>query len=468
MKYDEKTGVYSCQVDEQWFNLSADILRKALDITLVDPAYPFELPPTGDMVIDFVNQLGHEASLKDTKKKAVPLLIPYGRFTKMIIYYLGSTSDVHKRPESPCHLPGDDFRLAINNLCTIHCIWKMFAKNTKKHHKDSASKQPEPATKRAPPKKPTTTTPVKPTKTPSSKHPKSPTKKPSKRKLPQKVRKGKPSFQLVDEDDEAQQESVPQEEGDDPDLELAKKMSLDAHQEKGKEAAAPKGHKELGEVDSSTLSSGVSIPISTQGQAGSDPEKAHEALAGPDPEPMQEDQLDQISGKSLSRIKNLKRVRKRLSKSKGKQGEEKQESTYSNRSTDKVALKEFDLKRKVKDRGFFKANKRKHEHDEEKFDEDDEGSSAGSTRDEGHVSDLEDTDNAHIPKKITGQIHTPQRIKFLREQASKGETCDIWVIHKWFTDKLKEEAFAKLIRRSTFNLVKPFIRTRRLLQYQNG
>ncbi|GKD80197.1 hypothetical protein Tco_1342818, partial [Tanacetum coccineum] len=33
-----------------------------------------------------------------------------------------------------------------------------------------------------------------------------PTKKPSKRKLPQKVRKGKHTFQLVDEDDEAKQE----------------------------------------------------------------------------------------------------------------------------------------------------------------------------------------------------------------------------------------------------------------------
>ncbi|GJZ74727.1 hypothetical protein Tco_0639192 [Tanacetum coccineum] len=110
---------------------------------------------------------------------------------------------------------------------------EMVAKNTKKTPQDSASKQPEPATKRAPPKKPTTTTPVKPTKPPSSKQPKSPTKKPFKGKLPQKVRKGKPSFQLIDEDDEAQQESVPQGESDDPALELAKKISLDAHQEKG-------------------------------------------------------------------------------------------------------------------------------------------------------------------------------------------------------------------------------------------
>ncbi|GJV50624.1 hypothetical protein Tco_1446365 [Tanacetum coccineum] len=58
--------------------------------------------------------------------------------------------------------------------------------------------------------------------------------------LSRKVRKGKPSFQLVDEDDEAQQESVPQGESDDPALELAKKMSLDAHQEKG-EGRAPVG-----------------------------------------------------------------------------------------------------------------------------------------------------------------------------------------------------------------------------------
>ncbi|GKC60047.1 hypothetical protein Tco_1087645 [Tanacetum coccineum] len=225
MKYDEKTGVYCCQVDEQWFNLSADLLRKALDITPVDPAHPFELPPAGDTVIDFVNQLGypelvefgiviktnidhaellweeftqgiqtffsykssHKASLKDLKKKAVPLLIPYGRFTKMIIYYLGSTNNVHKRPESPRHLPGDDFLLgnlkfipkgetddvfgmaipkpliteAIQQSSYYPKYLEMVAKNMKKTPQESASKQSEHGTKRAPLKKPT---PVKRTK----------------------------------------------------------------------------------------------------------------------------------------------------------------------------------------------------------------------------------------------------------------------------------------------------------------
>ncbi|GKC62759.1 hypothetical protein Tco_1095357 [Tanacetum coccineum] len=42
---------FSASVDEQWFNLSADLLRKALDVTPVDPAHPFELPLTGDTVI---------------------------------------------------------------------------------------------------------------------------------------------------------------------------------------------------------------------------------------------------------------------------------------------------------------------------------------------------------------------------------------------------------------------------------
>ncbi|GJW74999.1 hypothetical protein Tco_0134369 [Tanacetum coccineum] len=490
MSYNEKTGVYSCQVDEQWFDLSADLLRKALAITPVNPTHPFELPPSGDTVIDFVNELGypepveivssirtnyvyqpwrailsllnqcltgktsgsdkprhpvlqmlwgivtqtnvdhaeliweeftqgiqtffshkasHKASLKNPKKKVTPLLIPYGRFSKVIIYYLASNNNIHRRPDSAVHHTGDDyilgnlkfvpkgesvevFGMAIPDPLITEAIQqssyypkylKMVAENTKKTPQESAS---QPATQRATPKKPTTTTP--------------------------KVRKGKPAFQLVDEEDEAQQESIPQREDDDPDLDLAKKLSLVAHQEKGEEegndadleraiklsldltflpqgrapvggvtirdpmsettsklhetvgmgkavvseeqvahslidmskkkrttdqfilarrdqtppdsqtgpssqpeddtsekvihessstsdseriesetdTAAPKGDKDQGEVDSSTITSGVSIHVLV-------PEKAHVALAGPDPKPMKEDQTGSDSGK---------------------------------------------------------------------------------------------------------------------------------------------------------------------------
>ncbi|GJU77239.1 hypothetical protein Tco_1274309 [Tanacetum coccineum] len=325
------SGHLECQIDEQWFDLSADLLRKALAITTVIPAQPFELPSSGNTVIDFVNELGypepveiisniwvnhvyqpwrailtlinqcltgktsgsdkliypvlqmlwgivtqtnvdhaellweeftqgiqtffshkasHKASLKDPKKKVTPLLIPYGWFSKVIIYYLASINNIHQHPDSGVHHTGDYFILG---------------------------------------------------------------------NLKQKLEKGKPSFNLLNEDDKLNQEYVPQEEGDDPDLELAKKMSLDAHQEKGEgeekvihdlhshlfqertesetEVAAPKGNKEQGEVDSSTVTSGVSIPVSTQGQAGSDPEKAHEALAGPDLKAHAEDRLIRTLGK---------------------------------------------------------------------------------------------------------------------------------------------------------------------------
>ncbi|GJW20597.1 retrovirus-related pol polyprotein from transposon TNT 1-94 [Tanacetum coccineum] len=306
---------------------------KALAITLVNPAHPFKLPPSGNTVIDFVNELGypepieivsnirvnymyqpwreilslinqcltgktsgsdkprhpvlqmlwgivtqtnvdhaeliweeftqgiqtffshkasHKASLKNPKKKVTPLLIPYRWFSKVIIYYLASNNNIHRRPDSAVHHTKDDyilgnlkfvpkgesvevFGMAIPDPLITEAIQqssyypkylKMVAENTKKTPQEGASMQP--ATKRATPKKPTTTTPVK-----QSKPAPPPSKKPSKRKLPQKVRKGKPAFQLVDEEDEAQQESIPQREDDDPDLELAKKLSLETPQEKG-------------------------------------------------------------------------------------------------------------------------------------------------------------------------------------------------------------------------------------------
>ncbi|GKB55383.1 hypothetical protein Tco_0906136 [Tanacetum coccineum] len=47
LTHDVKTGVYSFQVNEYWLTLSADLLRKALNITPADSAHPFESPPAG-------------------------------------------------------------------------------------------------------------------------------------------------------------------------------------------------------------------------------------------------------------------------------------------------------------------------------------------------------------------------------------------------------------------------------------
>nr|GEW38045.1 transposase, Ptta/En/Spm, transposase, Tnp1/En/Spm-like protein [Tanacetum cinerariifolium] len=66
-----------CQLDEQWFNLTKDTLRDALQITPVNNNNAFSSPPTPDARINFVNDLGSDPdspALKPVKatKKSKP------------------------------------------------------------------------------------------------------------------------------------------------------------------------------------------------------------------------------------------------------------------------------------------------------------------------------------------------------------------------------------------------------------
>ncbi|GJY19343.1 hypothetical protein Tco_0390834 [Tanacetum coccineum] len=247
----------------QAFTASANVpaiylQQKALAITPVIPAQSFELPPSGNTVIDFVNELGYpepveiektlaltnpdtqfckccgESSLKlmlimqscygksllkgsrhfsytkqatkpskEPKEEVTPLLIPMDGFPKVENYYLAAIPTSIASLNSAVH-PYLEMIILSTILVIIPSIWKWLLriqKNSQEHCKSLAT-----ATKRATPKKPPTTTPVK-----QSKPAPAPRKKPSKRKLPQKVRKGKPTFQLVDEDDESNKNLWPQE-----------------------------------------------------------------------------------------------------------------------------------------------------------------------------------------------------------------------------------------------------------------
>ncbi|GKA78211.1 hypothetical protein Tco_0784748, partial [Tanacetum coccineum] len=57
--FDSKAGSYKCQLDEQWFNLTQDTLRDALQITPIDNNRAFSSPPTPDTLVEFVNKLGY-------------------------------------------------------------------------------------------------------------------------------------------------------------------------------------------------------------------------------------------------------------------------------------------------------------------------------------------------------------------------------------------------------------------------
>ncbi|GKD85533.1 hypothetical protein Tco_1356687, partial [Tanacetum coccineum] len=58
LTYEAKTGAYSFQLDETRFILDANLLREALEITPIDQAHQFMSPPSGDVIMDFVNELG--------------------------------------------------------------------------------------------------------------------------------------------------------------------------------------------------------------------------------------------------------------------------------------------------------------------------------------------------------------------------------------------------------------------------
>ncbi|GJZ73667.1 retrovirus-related pol polyprotein from transposon TNT 1-94 [Tanacetum coccineum] len=92
VRYDKTTRNYSCQLDEQWFDLTKDTLRDALRITPVDNNNAFTSPPTPDALTKFTNDLGKKSGLKP---RALVLQILWGH-------------KFHPRPGSPLHLPNEE------------------------------------------------------------------------------------------------------------------------------------------------------------------------------------------------------------------------------------------------------------------------------------------------------------------------------------------------------------------------
>ncbi|GJV20667.1 hypothetical protein Tco_1369687 [Tanacetum coccineum] len=262
MSYNEKTGVYSCQLDEQWFDLSADLLRTALAIT----PYTDELCVStleGNSILAqpvpdrkswqanmgrvysrdpdlFLTQSKPQNQSEEPNEESNSSPHPIWTIFKVNILLLGRNKNIHRRPDSAVHYTGDDyvlgnlkfvpkgetvevFGMAIPDPLITEAIQqssyypnylKMVAANTKKTPRESASVQP--ATKRTTPKKTTTTIQFKHSKTATL-----PTKN-----LPSASFTGKKKGEG---------------EGDDADLERAIKLSLDP-------ALLPQGRAPVGGV----------------------------------------------------------------------------------------------------------------------------------------------------------------------------------------------------------------------------
>ncbi|GJX04023.1 hypothetical protein Tco_0189939 [Tanacetum coccineum] len=219
LSQEAKTGAYRFQLDEDWFTLDANLLRQALEITLIDQAQQFVSPPSGDAIMDFVNELGYPEEIHFVSRMAVNNLYQPWR---AILQYDECTP----------------YYNAYLEMVAKHDRKTAAEKRGKMKSGSKADQSKKPATAKQP--KPV---PSKPSKPAPAKKPKvvqekpldpSPAKQP-KKSVVRKVRKRKNHLQLIDEEELAQPQPDPELSVDDFELhiEQAIQMSLKSFQAPG-------------------------------------------------------------------------------------------------------------------------------------------------------------------------------------------------------------------------------------------
>nr|GEZ08321.1 monodehydroascorbate reductase [Tanacetum cinerariifolium] len=100
--YDKKAGCYKCQLDEQWFDLTKETLREALEITPVNRNQEFAAPPSIDRLIDFFNQLGYPKLVMNLSTVVTnDLFQPWRALLTIINLCLMGKTSRFERPRSP-------------------------------------------------------------------------------------------------------------------------------------------------------------------------------------------------------------------------------------------------------------------------------------------------------------------------------------------------------------------------------
>nr|GEZ10017.1 hypothetical protein [Tanacetum cinerariifolium] len=100
--YDKRAGSYRCQLDEQWFVLTKDTLREALQITPINNNQPFVAPPSSDALINFVNELGYLKLVKNVSNVVTnDMFKPWRALLTIINLCLMGKSSGFERPRAP-------------------------------------------------------------------------------------------------------------------------------------------------------------------------------------------------------------------------------------------------------------------------------------------------------------------------------------------------------------------------------
>nr|GEV87485.1 retrovirus-related Pol polyprotein from transposon TNT 1-94 [Tanacetum cinerariifolium] len=111
VQYDKSAGCYMCQLDEQWFDLTKDTLRDALQITHVNDNQAITSPPSSDALINFVNELGYPKLVMNLSTIVTnDMFQPWRALTTIINLCLtGKTKNkFHPRPDSSLYLPNKE------------------------------------------------------------------------------------------------------------------------------------------------------------------------------------------------------------------------------------------------------------------------------------------------------------------------------------------------------------------------
>nr|GEU71186.1 retrovirus-related Pol polyprotein from transposon TNT 1-94 [Tanacetum cinerariifolium] len=102
IRYDRDTARYKCQIDEQWFDLTKDTLRDALQITPVNNNNLFSPPPTPNALINFVNNLGYPKVVRTLSAIVTNDMFQSWRaLTTIINLCLTGKTSAFERPRAP-------------------------------------------------------------------------------------------------------------------------------------------------------------------------------------------------------------------------------------------------------------------------------------------------------------------------------------------------------------------------------
>nr|GEU56236.1 monodehydroascorbate reductase [Tanacetum cinerariifolium] len=102
VQYDKTVGCYRRQLDEQWFVLTKDTLREALQITPVNNNQSFISPLSVDALINFVNDLGNPMLVRNLSNVFNnDMFQPWRALTTIINLCLTGKTSGFERPRAP-------------------------------------------------------------------------------------------------------------------------------------------------------------------------------------------------------------------------------------------------------------------------------------------------------------------------------------------------------------------------------